>query len=143
MPFTPGSIFGRFNGATLPFAFGSSNPDNPNFQPSHSLLVIKAPGGNRLLVVNSAGVVATNQGIGTLDGNIIAVYQMTAAQFKALPTSGYTAAQVCAAAFPENTNGAQSDLIQISYNTQMNKIQGGGGGSLVYRVNYQGSVLLT
>lgn len=139
MAFTNGSLYGRYNGSTLLLAFNTSNAGNPNSVPAHNLFKIVGPGGQILLQVNPTGVVSLNVTSSGFQGSQIAVVNCGIQAFNSLPAVP-TAAQIMAAVFPQNYNGAQLDIFQISSDIEMNAVEGvGGGGAVIYRLKFDGS----
>ena len=147
MPFTAGSLFGKYEGSQAlnngQSAFNSSNPTNPNEEQSLDIFQILSPGGGCLLQVTAAYVVNTNVGAGSFTrGTVVGSYQMGIAQYNSLVSSP-TASQICAAAFSVNFNGPQWDILQIENDLISGSIgQTGailGGGGVVWRLLYNGS----
>jgi hypothetical protein len=135
MAFTPGSLYGRYNGSTLGFAFNVSNAGNPNKSQALDLFQIIA-NGSCVLNVSNSGIV-NSPALNPTNGTMIAPVQGSTAL-------GTTAAQVCQATFPVNYNGAQLDLFQISSDIEMNGVENvAGGGGVIFRLLYNGSTSTT
>jgi len=145
MPFSSGSLYGRYDGATIGFAFNSSNANNPNALQAFDILQVIAPGGQCIFQLTNAGVVNINSAV-TLptskENAVLVQVPMVISAYNSLPAVP-TAAQIWAAVTPLNYNGAQEDVIQISTDTQMNAIEGGGGGGVIFRITYQGAIALS
>ena len=143
MPFTAGSIFGKLEGQshannTLS-AFNSSNSLNPNQNQARDIFQILAPGGACLLQVTAAYVVNTNVAAGSFTTDtVLEKFQMTTQQFKSLPATP-TASQICQAALPLNFANQQLDLIQIESDIAVVPSGVLGGGSVVWRLLFNGS----
>lgn len=148
MPFTAGSLYGKFEGSTIANgtqnAFNSSNTSNPNIVPANDLFQILAPGGACLLQVTAAGVVNVNVAKGSFtSATVIATVQMTIAQYNSLPAVP-TASQIMAAAFPINFQNQQYDIFQIEADIASGPVGAVGtilgGGGVVMRLTYNGTV---
>ena len=140
MALTNGSLFGLFEGNTYGdnnnSPFNSCNTTNPNLTPKNDLFQILGPGGACLLQVTSAGVVNTNVAAGSFTkSTVVATVQMTGAQALGLAATP-TAAQTCAAAFPENYNNQKLDLFQIASEIASPSVTG--GGREIFRLTYAG-----
>ena len=140
MAFTNGSLYGKLEGQTVSGnnnPFNACNTTNPNQQPAKDVFQILAPGGACLLQVTAAGVVNTNVAAGSFTPDVVvAKVQMVLTAYNSLPASP-TAAQICAAAFPQNYNNQKLDLIQ--YESDIATINVQGGGFVVWRLLYNGS----
>jgi len=140
MAFTNGSLYGKLDGQTVSGnnnPFNACNATNPNQQPAKDVFQILAPGGACLLQVTAAGVVNTNVAAGSFTPDVVvAKVQMVITAYNSLPASP-TAAQICAAAFPQNYNNQKLDLIQ--YESDIATINVQGGGFVVWRLLYNGS----
>ena len=140
MAFTNGSLYGKLEGQTVSGnnnPFNACNTTNPNQQPAKDVFQILAPGGACLLQVTAAGVVNTNVAAGSFTPDVVvAKVQMVLTAYNSLPASP-TAAQICAAAFPQNYNNQKLDLIQYESDIATINIQG--GGFVVWRLLYNGS----
>ena len=140
MAFTNGSLYGKLDGQTITGnnnPFNGCNATNPNQQPAKDVFQILAPGGACLLQVTAAGVVNTNVAAGSFTPDVVvAKVQMVITAYNSLPASP-TAAQICAAAFPQNYNNQKLDLIQYESDIATINIQG--GGFVVWRLLYNGS----
>ena len=140
MPFSNGSLYGKLEGQAISGnnnPFNACNTTNPNQQPAKDVFQILAPGGACLLQVTAAGVVNTNVAAGSFTPDVVvAKVQMVLTAYNSLPASP-TAAQICAAAFPQNYNNQKLDLIQYESDIATINIQG--GGFVVWRLLYNGS----
>jgi hypothetical protein len=140
MPFSNGSLYGKLEGQAISGnnnPFNACNTTNPNQQPAKDVFQILAPGGACLLQVTAAGVVNTNVAAGSFTPDVVvAKVQMVITAYNSLPASP-TAAQICAAAFPQNYNNQKLDLIQYESDIATINIQG--GGFVVWRLLYNGS----
>lgn len=140
MPFSNGSLYGKLEGQAVSGnnnPFNACNATNPNQQPAKDVFQIIAPGGACLLQVTAAGVVNTNVAAGSFTPDVVvAKVQMVITAYNSLPASP-TAAQICAAAFPQNYNNQKLDLIQ--YESDIATINTQGGGFVVWRLLYNGS----
>jgi hypothetical protein len=140
MPFSNGSLYGKLDGQSVSGnnnPFNACNTTNPNQQPAKDVFQILAPGGACLLQVTAAGVVNTNVAAGSFTPDVVvAKVQMVITAYNSLPASP-TAAQICAAAFPQNYNNQKLDLIQYESDIATINIQG--GGFVVWRLLYNGS----
>ena len=140
MPFSNGSLYGKLEGQAVSGnnnPFNGCNATNPNQQPAKDIFQIIAPGGACLLQVTAAGVVNTNVAAGSFTPDVVvAKVQMVITAYNSLPASP-TAAQICAAAFPQNYNNQKLDLIQ--YESDIATVNVQGGGSVVWRLLYNGS----
>jgi hypothetical protein len=140
MAFTNGSLYGKLEGQAVSGnnnPFNACNTTNPNQQPAKDVFQILAPGGACLLQVTAAGVVNTNVAAGSFTPDVVvAKVQMVITAYNSLPASP-TAAQICAAAFPQNYNNQKLDLIQ--YESDIATINVQGGGFVVWRLLYNGS----
>jgi hypothetical protein len=140
MAFTNGSLYGKLDGQSVSGSnnpFNACNATNPNQQPAKDVFQILAPGGACLLQVTAAGVVNTNVAAGSFTPDVVvAKVQMVITAYNSLPASP-TAAQICAAAFPQNYNNQKLDLIQYESDIATINIQG--GGFVVWRLLYNGS----
>lgn len=150
MPFTNGSLFGKFDGQSslnnTNNAFNSSNITNPNQQPVNDLFQIIAPGGACLLQVTAAGAVNTSVAAGSFtNACVVAKVQMTIQQYNSLPASP-TASQICQAAFPLNFANQQLDLFQVETDIASGPVglvgMVPGGGGVIFRLLYNGSTSL-
>jgi hypothetical protein len=140
MPFSNGSLYGKLDGQSVSGSnnpFNACNTTNPNQQPAKDVFQILAPGGACLLQVTAAGVVNVNVAAGSFTPDVVvAKVQMVLTAYNSLPASP-TAAQICAAAFPQNYNNQKLDLIQYESDIATINIQG--GGFVVWRLLYNGS----
>ena len=140
MAFTNGSLYGKLEGQAVSGnnnPFNACNATNPNQQPAKDVFQILAPGGACLLQVTAAGVVNVNVAAGSFTPDVVvAKVQMVLTAYNSLPASP-TAAQICAAAFPQNYNNQKLDLIQYESDIATINIQG--GGFVVWRLLYNGS----
>ena len=140
MPFSNGSLYGKLEGQAVSGnnnPFNGCNATNPNQQPAKDIFQIIAPGGACLLQVTAAGVVNTNVAAGSFTPDVVvAKVQMVITAYNSLPASP-TAAQICAAAFPQNYNNQKLDLIQ--YESDIATVNVQGGGSVVWRLLYNGA----
>ena len=140
MPFSNGSLYGKLEGQAISGnnnPFNACNTTNPNQQPAKDVFQILAPGGACLLQVTAAGVVNVNVAAGSFTPDVVvAKVQMVITAYNSLPASP-TAAQICAAAFPQNYNNQKLDLIQYESDIATINIQG--GGFVVWRLLYNGS----
>jgi len=140
MAFTNGSLYGKLEGQAVSGnnnPFNACNTTNPNQQPAKDVFQILAPGGACLLQVTAAGVVNVNVAAGSFTPDVVvAKVQMVLTAYNSLPASP-TAAQICAAAFPQNYNNQKLDLIQYESDIATINIQG--GGFVVWRLLYNGS----
>jgi hypothetical protein len=140
MAFTNGSLYGKLEGQAVSGnnnPFNGCNTTNPNQQPAKDVFQILAPGGACLLQVTAAGVVNVNVAAGSFTPDVVvAKVQMVLTAYNSLPASP-TAAQICAAAFPQNYNNQKLDLIQYESDIATINIQG--GGFVVWRLLYNGS----
>ena len=140
MPFSNGSLYGKLEGQAISGnnnPFNACNTTNPNQQPAKDVFQILAPGGACLLQVTAAGVVNVNVAAGSFTPDVVvAKVQMVLTAYNSLPASP-TAAQICAAAFPQNYNNQKLDLIQYESDIATINIQG--GGFVVWRLLYNGS----
>ena len=140
MPFSNGSLYGKLEGQSVSGnnnPFNGCNATNPNQQPAKDIFQIIAPGGACLLQVTAAGVVNTNVAAGSFTPDVVvAKVQMVITAYNSLPASP-TAAQICAAAFPQNYNNQKLDLIQFESDIATINVQG--GGFVVWRLLYNGA----
>jgi hypothetical protein len=140
MPFSNGSLYGKLEGQAVSGnnnPFNACNATNPNQQPAKDVFQILAPGGACLLQVTAAGVVNVNVAAGSFTPDVVvAKVQMVITAYNSLPASP-TAAQICAAAFPQNYNNQKLDLIQ--YESDIATINTQGGGFVVWRLLYNGA----
>jgi hypothetical protein len=140
MPFSNGSLYGKLDGQSVSGSnnpFNACNATNPNQQPAKDVFQILAPGGACLLQVTAAGVVNVNVAAGSFTPDVVvAKVQMVITAYNSLPASP-TAAQICAAAFPQNYNNQKLDLIQ--YESDIATINTQGGGFVVWRLLYNGA----
>ena len=140
MSFSNGSLYGKLEGQSVSGnnnPFNGCNATNPNQQPAKDIFQIIAPGGACLLQVTAAGVVNTNVAAGSFTPDVVvAKVQMVITAYNSLPASP-TAAQICAAAFPQNYNNQKLDLIQFESDIATINVQG--GGSVVWRLLYNGA----
>ena len=140
MPFSNGSLYGKLEGQAVSGnnnPFNGCNATNPNQQPAKDIFQIIAPGGACLLQVTAAGVVNTNVAAGSFTPDVVvAKVQMVITAYNSLPASP-TAAQICAAAFPQNYNNQKLDLIQFESDIATINVQG--GGFVVWRLLYNGA----
>jgi hypothetical protein len=136
--FTKGSLYGKFNGSSIAFAFDSSNANNPNASQQLDLFQIHIPGGKTIFRVDYAGNVTFGSGVsGPTFGTMIA---------RVLGSNALgvdTAAHIMAATFPLNYNGAKQDIFQIASDVEMNAVEAAaavaGGDVLIYRLDYAGA----
>ena len=138
---TQGSLYGQFEGNTYGdnnnSPFNSSNATNPNLRPKIDLFQILRPGGACLLQVTSNCVVNTNVAAGSFTkSTVVATVQLTEAQALGLGATP-TAAQTCAAAFPQNYNNQKLDLFQIASDIASPSVKG--GGREIGRLTYAGA----
>jgi hypothetical protein len=143
MAFTNGSIFGCYDGQATSgsnSAWNATNSTNPNQQPASDLFQIYVGGaGLCILQVTATGTVNVNSSVTNVTpGTMVARVQMSLAAYNTLPTTP-TAAQIMAATFPANYNGAQLDVFQIA--SQIATINVAGGNSVIQRFTYSGSVV--
>ena len=140
MSFSNGSLYGKLEGQSVSGnnnPFNGCNATNPNQQPAKDIFQIIAPGGACLLQVTAAGVVNTNVAAGSFTPDVVvAKVQMVITAYNSLPASP-TAAQICAAAFPQNYNNQKLDLIQFESDIATINVQG--GGFVVWRLLYNGA----
>ena len=140
MPFSNGSLYGKLEGQAVSGnnnPFNGCNATNPNQQPAKDIFQIIAHGGACLLQVTAAGVVNTNVAAGSFTPDVVvAKVQMVITAYNSLPASP-TAAQICAAAFPQNYNNQKLDLIQ--YESDIATVNVQGGGFVVWRLLYNGA----
>jgi hypothetical protein len=141
MAFTNGTLYGQYDGQTVgdktTSAWNGCNTGNPNLTPKNDIFQIVSPGGTCLLQVTSNYVVNTNVAAGSFTNTCeLARVQMTTAQYNSLAASP-TAAQICAAAFPQNYNNQQLDIFQVATSVVQGTIAGGGG--VIFRLTYAGA----
>jgi len=139
MPLSSGSLYGRYNGASIGFAFNTSNANNPNTLQAQDIVQVLTPGGNCIFQLTNSGIANINSAVKSSSQAVLIKVPMVITGYNSLPANP-SAAQIWAAVTPLNYFGAQEDIIQITNDTAMNAVEGGGGGAIIFRLLYNGAV---